>query len=146
MIHFCPGEVADWITPPWPLPFPLTNPLFDALPEPSENPLPDSKADPSPDDPFIDPLFDPLRVPSEDPLPDSNPEPLLDPLLATGHVGEVGGVEVVEGSVIFAVVEVVAVVFEPSRMHFPALKPFLLVIFAFLPCSLTLIPSVLQPP
>ena len=53
MIHFCPGAVEDWITPPSPLAAPSTNPvLFDNTLDPL------SKSDPSPD-PDIYPLFDP---------------------------------------------------------------------------------------
>ena len=131
VIHFCPGEVEDWITPssPW-LTFPGTDPLFpdpkeDPLPGPIDDPYPDSSIDPPLEplpnpapavpipDPSEDPKSDPSTDPTEDPLPDSNADPLMDPL---------DPLPVVEGSVIF------------SFKHFPALKPFLLASLAWRPC------------
>ena len=111
MIHFCPGAVQDWITPPSPLAAPSIIPvLFDNTPDPL------SKSDPSPDS-DIDPSFDP-------PV-DSLPDPKwLDPLLTGGSEEEVDGKEV-DGSS--------ALVGFSSLKHFPAWKPFLLVILPCLP-------------
>jgi len=111
VIHFCPGAVQDWITPPSPLAAPSIFPvLFDNTPDPL------SKSDPSPD-PDIDPSFDP-------PV-DSLPDPKwLDPLLTGGGEEEVDGKEV-DGSS--------ALVGFSSLKHFPAWKPLLLVILPCLP-------------
>jgi len=117
---------------------PSFDPLLETSPDPSEDPLPDSKSDPPPDpimdppfdpledplpdaksDPSPDPIMDPPFDPSDDPLPDPTPEPLPD----AGTMEDVDGIAVVEGSVIFG----------SSFVHFPALKPFLLVILACLP-------------
>ena len=111
VIHFCPGAVQDWITPPSPLAAPSIIPvLFDNTPDPL------SKSDPSPDS-DIDPSFDP-------PV-DSLPDPKwLDPLLTGGGEEEVDGKEVDGSSVLVGF---------SSLKHFPAWKPLLLVILPCLP-------------
>ena len=156
VIHFCPGEVEDWITPssPW-LTFPGTDPLF---PDPKEDPLPGPIDDPYPDssiDPPFDPKEDPVPAPKSDPAPDSPMDPPLDPLPnptpavlipdpsedpksdpstdpTEDPLPDSNADPLMDPLDPLPVVEGSSVTF--SFKHFPALKPFLLASLAWRPC------------